>query len=386
MDSNSTTARPAFVRAAATIAIALTAAGIFSIARAQNFFSPNQPPRAVSPNNYPTPAPQANPGAVANTLPSAQTISADAFRAGGATNSGYLDALWQDEFNGNPEVALHDYQALVDRYDAQRRRAVEDLLKLGELEHAKGRSNAARACFARILREFVDFPQFTDAARQYLAVSRPEPELPLQQGGIGAVLSIEGSYPKVQQILPESAAAKEGRLHVGDSITGVGQEGGDITLTSHMKMEQVVAMIRGPVGTTVRLLVVTPNSDAGGSTPANSDDLSGARIVELQRTPIAAPESPTQPAYSSPFGIGSAAVVTQNGTRDSAQVFELMERRVKLLEEQLELTKRQIELGTARNADLDALRKKLDEMQQRLSDETRAHGTPEGQPDVPRTK
>jgi carboxyl-terminal processing protease len=75
--------------------------------------------------------------------------------------------------------------------------------------------------------------------------------------GIGASLMFDDGYTVVKELIPGGAAEKDGRLKVDDRIVGVGQgEDGQIVDTVDMKLSDVVDMIRGKRGTTVRLEVI----------------------------------------------------------------------------------------------------------------------------------
>lgn len=80
--------------------------------------------------------------------------------------------------------------------------------------------------------------------------------LKLKFFGIGATLRPDGGQTVVENVVPGGAADKDGRLKPGDWIVGVSQEG-DATVveTIDMKLQDVVAMIRGPKGTKVNLHV-----------------------------------------------------------------------------------------------------------------------------------
>jgi len=85
-----------------------------------------------------------------------------------------------------------------------------------------------------------------------------EIQMRLELEGIGAALRSEDGYVVVQKIIPGGAADKQGELHVGDKIVGVGQgEDGEIVDAVDMKLTDVVKMIRGPRGTVVRLEVIS---------------------------------------------------------------------------------------------------------------------------------
>ncbi len=83
-----------------------------------------------------------------------------------------------------------------------------------------------------------------------------EMHLKLQLQGIGAQLSPEDGYTTVASLVRGGAAAKDGRLKVGDRIIAVGQEGSpNMVDVTEMKLDDVVSLIRGKAGTKVRLKV-----------------------------------------------------------------------------------------------------------------------------------
>ncbi|WP_437203246.1 carboxy terminal-processing peptidase [Planctomicrobium sp. SH664] len=105
-----------------------------------------------------------------------------------------------------------------------------------------------------------------------------EIQMKLSLDGIGAALRGEDGYTVVAQIVPGGAAAVDGRLKVGDKITGVGQKDGEIVEVFEMKLSEVVRMIRGERGTIVRLEV---QPDKGGE----------KKIIALTRQKIELKES-----------------------------------------------------------------------------------------------
>lgn len=75
--------------------------------------------------------------------------------------------------------------------------------------------------------------------------------------GIGASLMFDDGYTVVKELIVGGAADKDGHLKPEDRIVGVGQgEDGLIVDTVDMKLSDVVDMIRGTRGTTVRLEVI----------------------------------------------------------------------------------------------------------------------------------
>lgn len=82
----------------------------------------------------------------------------------------------------------------------------------------------------------------------------------LSLDGIGAALKSDDGYTVVAQVVPGGAAAMDGRLKVGDKITGVSKEDGEFVDVVEMKLSSVVGLIRGKRGTKVRLKVQSPGS------------------------------------------------------------------------------------------------------------------------------
>ena len=79
----------------------------------------------------------------------------------------------------------------------------------------------------------------------------------LELEGVGASLMNEDGYTIVKEIIPGGAADKDGRLKVEDKIVGVGQnDNGEMVDVIDMKLNDVVKLIRGKRGTTVRLEVI----------------------------------------------------------------------------------------------------------------------------------
>ena len=75
--------------------------------------------------------------------------------------------------------------------------------------------------------------------------------------GIGAALQNEDGYVTVKQIIQGGAAEEDGRLQLEDRIIGVAQGGeAEFTDVVEMRIGNVVRLIRGEKGTTVRLQVL----------------------------------------------------------------------------------------------------------------------------------
>ena len=75
--------------------------------------------------------------------------------------------------------------------------------------------------------------------------------------GIGAVLQLQDEYTRVSRIVPAGPADKQGQLQPSDRIIAVAQgDEGEFEDVIGWRLDEVVALIRGPKDTTVRLQVI----------------------------------------------------------------------------------------------------------------------------------
>ncbi|MHB1872289.1 MAG: carboxy terminal-processing peptidase [Steroidobacteraceae bacterium] len=90
-------------------------------------------------------------------------------------------------------------------------------------------------------------------------------EMSLNYEGIGASLQMDGNYVSVVNVIPGGPAAVAGTLKPNDRITGVGEgKKGTITDVVGWRLSDVVQLIRGKAGTTVRLQILPAGEHTGG--------------------------------------------------------------------------------------------------------------------------
>jgi carboxyl-terminal processing protease len=86
-------------------------------------------------------------------------------------------------------------------------------------------------------------------------------DMSLSLEGIGARLQNEDDYTKIVEVIPGGPAAKSNLLKADDKIVGVAQgEEGEFEDVIGWRITEVVKLIRGPKGTTVRLLILPAGS------------------------------------------------------------------------------------------------------------------------------
>lgn len=102
-------------------------------------------------------------------------------------------------------------------------------------------------------------------------------------GGLGLAFSFEDGVLKVEQVLPDTPAAKDGRIKPGDQILGITGEKGARLFFKDKPREQIVEMLRGEPGTKVGVIV------------RHGDD-EDSEVVELTRDRISFPDNSQEEA------------------------------------------------------------------------------------------
>ncbi|WP_280540094.1 carboxy terminal-processing peptidase [Chromohalobacter sp. 11-W] len=119
-----------------------------------------------------------------------------------------------------------------------------------------------------------------DPHTSYLSPSQSESfdiQMKLSLEGIGALLQSEGEYVKVSSLVPGGPADKGNALEPADRIVAVGQgEDGEMVNVVGMRLDEVVDLIRGPKGSTVRLDVI----------PAKAVDVTRTHTVRITRDTV----------------------------------------------------------------------------------------------------
>jgi carboxyl-terminal processing protease len=102
-------------------------------------------------------------------------------------------------------------------------------------------------------------------------------QMSLSYEGIGASLQTIDDYVTIMEILPGGSAQQSGELKATDRIVAVGQgKSGEMVDVVGWRLDDVVALIRGPGGSVVRLLIQ----------PGKASTDATERVVTLPRTKI----------------------------------------------------------------------------------------------------
>lgn len=86
-------------------------------------------------------------------------------------------------------------------------------------------------------------------------------QMSLSLEGIGATLSSEDGFTKVEALVPGGAAARSGQIEPQDKIVAVGQDGQQKENVIDMDLKDVVKKIRGAKGTKVNLSILRGKGD-----------------------------------------------------------------------------------------------------------------------------
>ncbi|MEO0554145.1 MAG: carboxy terminal-processing peptidase [Bacteroidota bacterium] len=151
-----------------------------------------------------------------------------------------LSGRSQDEIEENIAKRYKRFQKNVDQYTS------EDVFELY--------MNTVAEAFDPHTNYFS--PRTSDRFKQNMSLSLE---------GIGARLQMDNDFTKIVQIMPGGPAEKSGLLHDNDRIVGVAQGAdGEMVDVIGWRLDDVVQLIKGPKGTTVRLEILEAKNGMNG--------------------------------------------------------------------------------------------------------------------------
>jgi carboxyl-terminal processing protease len=173
-----------------------------------------------------------------------------------ATTTAELDDLWRKRVK-NDALSL----MLTDKTWAEAR----DILQK-RYERASKRSEQITT--DDVFENFMNaFAQVFDPHSNYFSPRNSEEyriQMSLSYEGIGASLQLIDDYVTVMEILPGGSAQQTGELKANDRILAVGQgKSGEFVDVVGWRLDDVVQLIRGPLGSIVRLQIQPGNAAPG---------------------------------------------------------------------------------------------------------------------------
>lgn len=185
-----------------------------------------------------------------------QNILIDREEADWPTDDKALHTLWRQQIKD---------EVLRLKLAGREQDAIQDLLEK-RYHNAQKRLYQTRS--EDIFQNYINaLAQVYDPHTQYLSPDNAENfdiNMSLSLEGIGAVLQSDNDHTKIVRLVPAGPAEKSKQLAPADRIIGVAQSKGEMIDVVGWRLDEVVKLIRGPKGSTVRLEVIpasNPPSD-----------------------------------------------------------------------------------------------------------------------------
>lgn len=181
------------------------------------------------------------------------TLETDRAEAAWIENKAAMDDLWIRRLQANVlSMRLND-------------RELEDIQDTLERRYQNRLSRAAQTNSEDAFQVYMNSVAMSfDPHTQYFSPRTSENfniNMSLSLEGIGAVLRSEDEYTSVVRLVPAGPAEKSSLLRPSDRIVGVAQDDEEMVDVIGWRLDDVVDLIRGPAGSTVRLDIV--GADAG---------------------------------------------------------------------------------------------------------------------------
>lgn len=184
-----------------------------------------------------------------------ERLELDRENANWAKNTAELDDLWRKRLKNSLLNLRNAKKENKDSIELLTKRYQNQLNRL----HQTSSEDAYQTFMNAVTRSF-------DPHTQYLSPRSTENfniNMSLSLQGIGAVLQSEDEFTKVVSLVPAGPASKAGNLAPADKVLGVGQGEENIVDVIGWRLDEVVELIRGPKGSTVRLEIQPVNGVDG---------------------------------------------------------------------------------------------------------------------------
>ncbi|MBM7035782.1 carboxy terminal-processing peptidase [Vibrio ulleungensis] len=187
-----------------------------------------------------------------------ETIELDRSEASWPTSQADIDELWQQRVKYdalNLALAGKEWEEIKDVLTKRYNNAMKRLTQSQSEDAFQLYMNA--------------FAREVDPHTSYLSPRNAETfqaEMNLSLEGIGAVLQMTDDYTVIRSLVAGGPASNSKALNEGDRIIGVGQDGKDVVDVIGWRLDDVVALIKGPKGTKVNLQILPEGNDAKSHT------------------------------------------------------------------------------------------------------------------------
>ena len=185
-----------------------------------------------------------------------QSILIDREEADWPEDDAALKALWRQQIKD---------EVLRLKLAGREADAIQDLL---EKRYANQQKRLYQTRSEDIFQSYINaLAQVYDPHTQYMSPENAENfdiNMSLSLEGIGAVLQSDNDHTKIVRLVPAGPAEKSKQLAPADRIIGVAQGKSDMVDVVGWRLDEVVKLIRGPKGSSVRLEVIpasNPPSD-----------------------------------------------------------------------------------------------------------------------------
>lgn len=174
-----------------------------------------------------------------------------------AESSEELDAIWQQRLKNdalNLAMAGRSQEEIVENLERRYQSAIQRLTQ-----------SQSEDAFQTVMNAFA---RSVEAHTSYLSprnAERFQQNMNLQLEGIGAVLQAEYDYTVIRSLVPGGPADLTGKLAPDDRIIAVAQGDKDFVDVIGWRLDDVVDLITGPKGSTVRLQVLKESQGSGGT-------------------------------------------------------------------------------------------------------------------------
>ena len=170
-----------------------------------------------------------------------------------------LDSIWQQRVKHdalNLALAGRDNDEIIENLERRYQSAIQRLTQ-----------SQSEDAFSTVMNAFA---RSVEAHTSYLSprnAERFQQNMNLQLEGIGAVLQAEYDYTVIRSLVPGGPADQSGQLAPDDRIIAVAQGDKEFVDVIGWRLDDVVDLITGPKGSTVRLQVLKESQGGAGGAP-----------------------------------------------------------------------------------------------------------------------